>query len=30
MSVFDFKTNPLNIFANHEMAALTDGSFATK
>jgi len=28
--VFDFLENPLNVFANHEMAGLTDGSFATK
>ena len=30
ISVFDFKNNPLNIFANHEMAGWVDGSFATK
>lgn len=29
-SAFDFKNNPLNVFANHEMAALVDHSMATK
>ena len=29
-SVFDFLKNPLNVFANHEMAGLVDGNLATK
>lgn len=29
-SVFDFLKNPLNVFANHEMAGYIDGSMATK
>ncbi|KAL4462141.1 hypothetical protein ABPG72_010457 [Tetrahymena utriculariae] len=29
-SVHDFAKNPLNVFANHEMAAWVDGSLATK
>lgn len=29
-SVFDFKKNPLNIFAAHELAGMVDGSMATK
>lgn len=29
-SVFDFHKNPLNVFANHESAALVDGSMCTK
>ncbi len=29
-SIQDFHSNPLNVFANHEMAGLVDGSFATK
>lgn len=29
-SVFDFLNNPLNVFANHEMASLVDGNLATK
>lgn len=28
--VHDFAKNPLNVFANHEMAGLVDGSMATK
>ena len=30
VSVLDYETNPLNIMAAHEMAALGDGSMATK
>ncbi|KAL7750429.1 hypothetical protein RI367_004203 [Sorochytrium milnesiophthora] len=30
ISVFDFETNPLNIFAAHEVAGMVDGSMATK
>ena len=29
-SVFDFLKDPLNVFANHEMAGLVDGNLATK
>ncbi|EGR32602.1 hypothetical protein IMG5_076320 [Ichthyophthirius multifiliis] len=29
-SVYDFSKNPLNVFANHEMASWVDGSLATK
>ncbi len=29
-SVHDFSKNPLNVFANHEMAVLVDASMATK
>lgn len=29
-SVFDFLENPLNFFANHEMAGFVDGNLATK
>lgn len=28
--MYDFQNNPLNVFANHEMAGFVDGSFATK
>ncbi|KAI8929110.1 acyl-CoA dehydrogenase/oxidase [Entophlyctis helioformis] len=30
ISVFDFETNPLNIFAAHEISGMVDGSFTTK
>ena len=30
VSVYDFKNNPLNIFAAHEMISFVDGSLATK
>ena len=30
ISVFDFETNPLNVFAAHEVAGMVDGSFTTK
>lgn len=30
ISVYDFETNPLNIFAAHEISGMVDGSFATK
>lgn len=30
VNVFDFETNPLNIFASHEVGGLIDGSMATK
>lgn len=29
-SVFDFLNNPLNVFANHEMAGIVDGNLSTK
>ena len=29
-SVFDFLHNPLNVFANHEMAGMVDGNLSTK
>ena len=30
IDVTDFETNPLNIFASHEIAGFIDGSMATK